>query len=491
MSSKCTIPSSSSKQQTSTDTIASHPFDDKSGDVILRSSNHVLFYVHKVILSYASGFFRVLLTLDRPQSDNSEHKNESPPTIDMAERSIDLQRVLLWCYPVPHPEPGDLSTIEVMISIAAKYAMEGVLSYIRRPLRDELSSNPLRVFAISCKYSFPDVAILAADSLRTSSKGWRVSEDTQLGWAQTIPYKIYNIHTAGIRAASAHRLLQYLQDDDVQATNFCEPSPPPEFPDFPPITLGFPDADLIIRSQLNPSNFKVHRQIISFSSPLLKSKIPSDCLCTTSVSSESDGLPILELPEEHAALGLMLQSCYPIDNLGAFDPAHIPSLVHAAEKYGVHRARDLARKRFVELLIAEPFRAFCVAIKCDWKAEARDAAVQIAQLSADRQYHPSMENLDAKYLFLLLQFCHEYRRVLSLIHSPTPMTMFDDPPAISEILSQYHNILSGEAPRYPPTAICLLSLMATSSTSDLVDTSPTEYLQNIHKEVTSKLPEVG
>lgn len=151
--------------QNAAELVAPHPFNDRSADVILRSCDEVHFYVYKVILSYASGFFRDLFDLGQPSAcgAGSNEGSSVPPVIDIPEHSSQLEQVLLWCYPIPHPEPKDILTIKSILKVAVKYDMAGVISYMRRPLWDLRTAHPADVFAISCTYYFHDIAVDAAE----------------------------------------------------------------------------------------------------------------------------------------------------------------------------------------------------------------------------------------------------------------------------------------------------------------------------------------
>lgn len=477
-----------------TEKVAPYPFDDKSADLVLRSSDKVHFYVYKAILSYASGFFRDLFSLG--QSPVEDTKPDSAPILDIAEHSVTLEQVLLWCYPVSHSEPKTLSTVRSILAVAVKYDMTGVVSHMHRPLSDLRTVLPSQVFSIACTHCFSDIAADAAEVLKGKYGNRATTQDTE--WHDTIPYAIYTQEISSIRAASFLRLLHFVRDG-TKPSDFCRPSQSEiasESEVYWPVRIDHPDGDLVIRSQLDLSiDFRVHRQIIAFSSPVLKAMIQTDCIHTTNVSEGSDELPLLELPEGSTILGLLLRSCYPSDGLDSsnFDPSYIPLFAEAGKKYGVERAITFCRERLAELTFKEPFRAYYLAIRCDWKMEAREAAVHLSQLCAEDEYHSSMENLDTEFYYPLLRFCHEYRMKLSSIRSKfsSRNVTYQNLPTVSQAFARCRELYTGEDIRsFLDTAI-VISLMPPSNNSHYAAVGPIERVQNVYKEIAEQLSSVS
>ena len=400
-SSAPTAPEPSGTPTPSTERVAPHPFDNPSADVILRSSDRVNFRLFKPILWYASGFFRDLFALGHVPSNDGDQTSLQPiPIIDVAENSDTLTRVLLWCYPVPHIEPQDFPTVKNILEAAIKYDMTGVISHMHRPLRDHRMMYPGKVFAISCIHYLSDIASDAAVILKCQFENLSGAQDKE--WSTTIAHALYIQDFDYIRAASFLRLLRYVRGG-TKPDDFCRPVETRasiSLRVYYAIDIDHPDGDLIVRSQLDPSSeFRVHSQIIAISSSVLKNIIQSKH-DSTSATSDTPNLTVVELPEGSTILGLLLTSCYPPDefNMASFDPADIPLLAEASKKYGVKRATRLCQQRLAELISTDPFRAYYLAIKCDWKVEARDVAVHLAQRCAEEEYHPCMENMDANLI---------------------------------------------------------------------------------------------
>jgi hypothetical protein len=142
-----------------------HPFDHPDADIILRSSDTtpVDFRLFKLLLSLASPFFKAAFTLPQPSEDV---KNDTPVML-MSEDRHTLELVLRLCYPISVEEPPSISSLQdlqMVIQVAMKFEMEGIQKYTRKVLVEPrfIESQPLRVFAIACRYGWAVEARKAA-----------------------------------------------------------------------------------------------------------------------------------------------------------------------------------------------------------------------------------------------------------------------------------------------------------------------------------------
>ncbi|KAK7677505.1 hypothetical protein QCA50_019511 [Cerrena zonata] len=255
------------------ESIAPYPFDDRSADVILRSSDRVLFYVYKSILIYSSQFFRGLFTIGQDPEVSGDQPSRSQSILDLSEHSDILKQVLHWCYPIPHTEPDTIETIESILVVAMKYDMAGVIFYMHRPLQNLDDPCAIPLFGLSCNVGFSDCAEDAAQMLRERHSLANISQNAD--WTTTVTHSIYTPKLVSIRAASFLRLLHFVRDG-IKPSDFCQPEPNvvQALDTYTPISVWFSDGDLIVRPQFDVSvEFKVHTQIISFSSSILKDKI--------------------------------------------------------------------------------------------------------------------------------------------------------------------------------------------------------------------------
>lgn len=398
--------------------IADYPFNDSSADVILRSSDNVDFYMHKVILSFASGFFRDMFTLQQGFSTDISHP-EPPVIVDVSENAQTLYPAFSWCYPVLHAEKITPLRILTILKVANKYDMPSVIRLMHLPCRQLLQSYSRRaVFGIACTYNIPDVAQEAADKVKQNYGRKDLWDDE---WSSTLGYRIYDELMSEMRAASYLRLIRFIRDDE-KPVDFSQPPHPSPVKPQPPnycYPINYADADIVVRSRYGDAlDFNVHQAILSFSSPVLKDKI-SSLRELRNVLHED--LPILELPESGAILSILLLLCYPSDNL---DEVHlhiddISNLMDAGARYAIKSVGLFCRKHLLGLESEDPFHAYSIAMKFGWTEEARHAAVSIARLSIEDQYHPTMETMNTKLYLPLLKFCHEYRKRLRLISEKT------------------------------------------------------------------------
>lgn len=136
-----------------------YSFDAEDADLVLRSADCREFRVHACILSIASPVFRDMFAI--PQPHDSTHKL---PQVDLPETANTLDILLRYIYPIPSPKIEDFVTLSGVLASAEKYAAEGVISRLRIILVSPhfLDSDPFRVYAIACRWSFLDEAKLAS-----------------------------------------------------------------------------------------------------------------------------------------------------------------------------------------------------------------------------------------------------------------------------------------------------------------------------------------
>lgn len=142
--------------------------DYPNADVILRSSDNVDFRFSKSLLSLASSVFETMFKL--PRSLDMESKDlvvDDLPVVLVEEKSGILEKLLRFCYPVAAKDIPDLTTLEDVQSLlgaAVKYEMEGLEQHVKRALvaPEFGGKEPLRVFAIACRFKLDDVIQIAA-----------------------------------------------------------------------------------------------------------------------------------------------------------------------------------------------------------------------------------------------------------------------------------------------------------------------------------------
>lgn len=155
-------------------TDASAPFDDPNADVILRSFDNVDFRVIRFLLSYGSDFLKDLFALPQATGDGGNDVKDGLPVIRVTEERRTLEVLLLMCYPMGTIDPPvlkELEEINALLDAAIKYNVGGVERRARRMLLGPqfLAEDPLRVFAIACRYGLEEDARVAARAALSQS----------------------------------------------------------------------------------------------------------------------------------------------------------------------------------------------------------------------------------------------------------------------------------------------------------------------------------
>ena len=188
----------------------SYPFDAEDADLILRAADCEEFRVHRCILSIASPVFRDMFSFPQPHDPSRKL-----PHVDLPETVTTLDTLLRYIYPVPSPKIEDFTALNNLLVSAEKYGAEGVISRLRTILVSPhfLDLDPLRVYAMACRWSFLEEAKLA--STRTvyidlTKQGEQCTEDMK--------------HMSGL---DYHRLLvlQQARKDTVQKAVTDHPVP--------------------------------------------------------------------------------------------------------------------------------------------------------------------------------------------------------------------------------------------------------------------------
>ncbi|KAF9240596.1 hypothetical protein BU15DRAFT_73827 [Melanogaster broomeanus] len=138
---------------------ADAPFNRPNADVILRTSDHVDFRFYKLLLSLASPFFANMFALPQPGPlDNAADQTKySLPVIPVSETSAVMKKLLSFCSPVYDADVPALENLDIVMSIldaAEKYDMRRVGEFVVKMITVPkfLEQEPMRVFAIACRY---------------------------------------------------------------------------------------------------------------------------------------------------------------------------------------------------------------------------------------------------------------------------------------------------------------------------------------------------
>ena len=150
------------------DGIASSPFDDPKADLIIRSSDNILFYVHKSLLSIVSPVFEAMFALPH---DTSQELYNNRPCVPVSDDSHHLFCLLSQCDPRCQRLSPTLSNLAMTLAIADKYDIDFMVVRARKDLlaHDSVESEPLAAFAIAVRFRLDELAQKAAQvTLRSS-----------------------------------------------------------------------------------------------------------------------------------------------------------------------------------------------------------------------------------------------------------------------------------------------------------------------------------
>ncbi|KZO97333.1 hypothetical protein CALVIDRAFT_563123 [Calocera viscosa TUFC12733] len=183
------------------------------GDCILRSIDSQDIRVYRRILIEASHFWKHLFSLPQSQPDVDPRDPESAvPIVDCTERGRTLKLLLQLIYPVPKPQFRTFAQIEPVLEAAHKFEMDAALQHLAGILREPhfIQLDPVRVYALACRYDLPDLARLASSfTLRSDLE-------------QTAEESVF-----GLSAAAFLRLLQFRDTRASQITSILTERAPP------------------------------------------------------------------------------------------------------------------------------------------------------------------------------------------------------------------------------------------------------------------------
>ncbi|KAF8220736.1 hypothetical protein L208DRAFT_1332090 [Tricholoma matsutake] len=137
-----------------------HPdFASPDADIVLRSLEGTLFFLHSYILRHTSGLFSMMFTLPQPLHNTSELVEI--PIYESDEIAVPLLRLLCG---LPHAPWQSYDAIERVLFVAEKWDTPGPVAYIRDVLMAPrfLNSDPLRVYALAKHFGWDNEARIAA-----------------------------------------------------------------------------------------------------------------------------------------------------------------------------------------------------------------------------------------------------------------------------------------------------------------------------------------
>ena len=131
------------------------PFNKRTADIILRSSDHVDFRVRQSILAEASPIFESMFSLPqlpenrkRKERDEAEYR-DGVQVIGLAEGSRVLDALLRFCYPVEDPLLPTLKVTCEVLEAARKYDMAYVVAQVKKQFLTRAAQQPLQAYIVA------------------------------------------------------------------------------------------------------------------------------------------------------------------------------------------------------------------------------------------------------------------------------------------------------------------------------------------------------
>ncbi|KAG9221215.1 hypothetical protein CCMSSC00406_0007389 [Pleurotus cornucopiae] len=209
------LPRTCTCTQTPGTMVPGYEFNASDADVVLVSNDAepFEFRVHKCVLAVASPFFCTMFSLSQPHDPGSTGSAApSLPRIPVSEPKRVIEALLQFVYPIPDPAISTLEEVATMLGAALKYEFECPVASLRKLLVSPhfLQSQPVRVFAIACRFDLDDEAKTASrHTLRANVLDCPLSDDLKHISAYSY-HRLLDLHRR--RARAAQELIVYAPD---------------------------------------------------------------------------------------------------------------------------------------------------------------------------------------------------------------------------------------------------------------------------------------
>ncbi|KAI0738451.1 hypothetical protein C8Q80DRAFT_1275454 [Daedaleopsis nitida] len=415
--------------------MSSFPSDRDTADILLRTTDGVEFYAHKVILSHSSSFFRTMFTLPQSSGPSCPTDNSDIPTVDVPEDSQTLDALLHICYPIVKDKSRPFEQIEPALRAALKYEMVLPVDVLTQELHAAASTMPLRVWAVACRTGLEQVARPAAKLLL---------RENILDVSGSLPF------LEGVSAADYFRLRHFYRNCGGDSSfNLLLPSaePPcanketePNIPGHGAFCRSVPYSDVTCRSS-DGVDLPSHRCVLAMASPVLRERLAS-----TTHDTPAEGvppLPVLEFRENSAVLVRLLDvCCYLQESLAPSTPSELVPLITSAHEYGMEQGLSMLTARWEAAAKLYPLDAYFSATRAGWEGRARQAAKRVLDGgSLQDKYDHTMEHSSLLAYHRLLKY---YDRVDAAVNGELQKIKADWKASQNEIRRQ--NKLRFEAP---------------------------------------------
>ncbi|KAH9857363.1 hypothetical protein C2E23DRAFT_881810 [Lenzites betulinus] len=427
---------------------AAFPFDEPTGDVIIRSCDRVEFSIDWDVLSGVSPVLKSMFTSDVPPA-----KRQQKPVVDLAEDENTIETLLCICCPdMDNPSFDDLSAsaLESTLSAAMKYKMDDAIALLTSAsVLDGSKCQPKEVWTIACRLRLEELAHYAA-------KSWlaEVQDDGSSVFQGSDPAVRGMLR--GINAGDYYRVLNYLGHEGKVSKNYrflraSAPSraqdgagDPSESAAAPSYIPDMPYADLTCRSS-DGVEFRVQKNLFSRGPMRLHNLInasgrPHDVPeGKGSMSSGNDDLAevgeVVQLDEKAVVLAKLV-AFYTIGadgDIPSHDAYALADVMAAAHKYRLKSLYDAARPSWTPLAKASPLRAFFAATRTSLRLPdcAQEAASFVIkeEFGLAYTYIPDLEWTPAQAYHRLLRYVSACAAAVQTAFDPGFPRMSEDVPA--------------------------------------------------------------
>ncbi|TFY75936.1 hypothetical protein EWM64_g8076 [Hericium alpestre] len=360
------------------------PFDDKTADIVLRSSDRIHFHVHSFILSFASPVFKdMILNHQKAQRVSACSAPDDSTVINVPEDSHTLDFVLRRCYPVRLPRLSDFDEARRVLAAGVKYDIDGVKAVAEAALVELMDQDIIGVWSIAVRYRLRDVCIVAA--------------------RRSFQHPGVSLNSSELRYVSAsqyHQLLQYRKSCDT--TPITSSIQEPRVADKP---FDNRAADVILRTS-DRVDFYVYKSILSLASPVFEDMfcLPQSPLpLPTSIEDPTSTHRVIDVKEEAHTLDSILRYCYPIYRPPLTTLQEVRDVLDAAHQYRMIAVTSIVKYALIKFIDGHELDVFAIAIACEGYDVCTKAAQKFVQ-------HPFL-SLDSKELGRIS--ARQYHRLLN------------------------------------------------------------------------------
>ncbi|PIL24760.1 hypothetical protein GSI_12646 [Ganoderma sinense ZZ0214-1] len=425
----------------------SHPFNDPSADVILTSSDNIIFKLHKVILSLGSEFFKAMFSLSQPESSSpgdpqindssADAEIDGLPVIHVSEPSEVLSKLFRLCYPMDNPHLETIDEVAAILTAALKYELRKPIQMASRRLRKLMPKASLRVYAIACTLDLEDEARAAAAVIRERKLQNEYAaelEDISIGAYHRLLYYCETGSDPG-GLFFTHRPTQKVKDakkkskkpksgsvshpsgsvtldlpDSPDSPRMAPVQAPPPRPTVAKYPFNLADPEFIITAS-DGITFRLSQSFVRLASLVLFDMAPD-------VPTPS----VIQVPESSQVLDIILRVYSPVENPSLADLSVLNSTLIAARKYEMKKAIHFLQEALVkqaDVPLTDPYLLYTIACRHDLRGLALIAAKRTLRLELTKALRPEVETVDipAGYLYRLLDYHRRCRETTHIIRA--------------------------------------------------------------------------